>query len=477
MITGTLVFDFLNNLNRSNSVLDILKTSFFSLPVENFAPSPGIFGLVVFVWLTSLLILGTEPDLQHQSDWISKIKEIGIAQLGSAILVLIFSIWQASRLAAIFKTSPQTQAELIEQLHAYANLPIWYLIFLVAILFGLAWFLAEMQVDLARYRRWTSLVASIILVPAALVAVINSNLEPIQADIMFKLASPFVQNNQWPGAILVYHEALDKAPREDHYYLFLGRAYLEYARSLSDQTEQQAFMQQAVDDLKLAQEINPLNTDHTANLARLYSYWGATSQDDRQKQQYLAFAEQYYQEALNLSPNNAVLWTENAVLQLNALDDPAGALQSAEKAKELDPTYDRIYALLGDYYVQAASATELQDERRQLYHLAADNYQLATESVAEIPANYPILYTYSLALGGVYLELKQAEQASMAYQDAYQYADAVNKWRVAETITRLYQQNQDYERAREWARIARGQAPESETDRLDQLINELNQAP
>lgn len=477
MITGTLVFDYLNNLTQSSSPVDILKTSFFSLPTENFVPSPGIFGLLLFVWITAALILGTEPDTTEQLENSNRTKEIGLTLLGSALITLIFSLWQAGKLASIFKTVPQKQAELLEQIHTYANLPIWLLFYLLALLFGLGWFLPALWGNWTTYRRWTSLAVSVILVPAALIFTFTTNLEPIQADIMFKLASPYAQNNQWPGAILIYREALDKAPGEDHYYLFLGRAYLEYARSLTDPAEKQAFMQQAVDDLKVAQELNPLNTDHTANLARLYSYWGATVSGNAQKQEYLERANQYYQQAINLSPNNAVLWMEYAVLQLNALDNSTGALESAETARALDPSYDRIYALLGDYFVQAANSSEDPAEQKQHYFQAAENYQQAIESLAKTPANYPVLYTYSLALGGVYLELLQTVQANLAYQDAYQYAGSVDKWRVAETIARLYQQVHDRERAIQWANIAQSDAPESEADRLRQLINQIETAP
>jgi hypothetical protein len=477
VITSTLVFDYLNNLNRSNSALEILRSSFFSLPTENFAPSPAIFGLLVFVWITATLILGTEPVEKEQPSRTGRIREIGLALLSSGIITLLFSLWQAGRLAAIFKTTMQTQSDLINQIHAYANLPIWFLVLIFLLLIVMAWFLPDLRVNLAPIRRVASLAAGIALVPVALVLIYTTNISPIQADVMFKLASPFVQNNQWPGAILIYRQALDKAPREDHYYLFLGRAYLEYAKSLTDPAEKQAFMQQAVDDLKVAQDINPLNTDHTANLARLYSFWGSTVSDDQQKQEYFSLAEQYYQEALNLSPNNAALWMEKAVLQLNALGDPSGALESAEMAKELDPTYDRIYALLGDYYVQAANESSDLTDRREFYLNAAENYSKAEESLSKTNANFPVLHTYALALGGVYLELKETGAAIQAYQDAYQYANRETKWRIAETITRLYQQTGEIEQALKWARTAQREAPESEIDRLGELIRELESAP
>ena len=168
---------------------------------------------------------------------------------------------------------------------------------------------------------------------------------------------------------------------------------------------------------------------------------------------------------------------EKAVLQLNALGDPSGALESAEMAKELDPTYDRIYALLGDYFVQAANESSDLTDRREFYLNAAENYSKAEESLSKTNANFPVLHTYALALGGVYLELKETGAAIQAYQDAYQYANRETKWRIAETITRLYQQTGEIEQALKWARTAQREAPESEIDRLGELIRELESAP
>ena len=61
-----------------------------------------------------------------------------------------------------------------------------------------------------------------------------------------------------------------------------------------------------------AQRVNPLNTDHTANLARLYRTWAdLTPADDAEARQALldkSIAQ--YELAVTLSPNAAHLWNE-----------------------------------------------------------------------------------------------------------------------------------------------------------------------
>ncbi len=60
--------------------------------------------------------------------------------------------------------------------------------------------------------------------------------------------------------------------------------------------------------------MNPLNTDHSANLARLHRRWAdLKAADPAARQQELETAAEYYRQATNLSPNNAQLWNEWAL--------------------------------------------------------------------------------------------------------------------------------------------------------------------
>ena len=152
----------------------------------------------------------------------------------------------------------------------------------------------------------------------AFVLVNSTNLRIIQADIIYKQARPLdaqasTQNDPalWDTPIAIYEHAVSLAPLEDFYYLFLGRALLEKAGVTDDAVQQEQLLEEARDRLLFAQEINPLNTDHTANLARLTTRWASLPhiEPDR-KQTLIAAARDYYQEALALSPQNSVVRNE-----------------------------------------------------------------------------------------------------------------------------------------------------------------------
>ena len=129
----------------------------------------------------------------------------------------------------------------------------------------------------------------------------------------------------------------DLAPNEDYYYLFLGRSYLEYAKTLDNADEREQLIQQAAADLKIAQQINPLNTDHTANLARLHSLWAAVTADQALHDQRAQLADQYFSRAVVLSPQNARLWDEWAVQGLNVMNQPEQAKERLETSLEDRP--------------------------------------------------------------------------------------------------------------------------------------------
>ena len=63
-----------------------------------------------------------------------------------------------------------------------------------------------------------------------------------------------------------------------------------------------------------ARELNPLNTDHSANLARMYHRWANSASDDATRQELLRRASENYAIATSLSPQNAILWNEWATL-------------------------------------------------------------------------------------------------------------------------------------------------------------------
>ena len=110
--------------------------------------------------------------------------------------------------------------------------------------------------------------------------------------------------------------------------------------------------------LETAQEVNPLNTDHTANLARLHRRWSALSQDQQDRIQRIELSLQYYDAALSLSPNVAHLWNERGqILASMARFDEAEA--SFQHSLTLDDRFENTYALLAELYSQQNAPEQL----------------------------------------------------------------------------------------------------------------------
>jgi hypothetical protein len=206
---------------------------------------------------------------------------------------------------------------------------------------------------------------------------ITTNLRIIHADIAFKMAEPFANNRQWSVANTIYRRAIKLSPDEDYYYLFLGRGSLEEAKTLTDPAEKQASFETAEADLIKAQSINPLNPDHTANLARLHSWWALQTPDGAEREKRGQVSDEYYSRVLILSPNNARLWDEWAILHLNVLNNSEKAFEILQHSLDLDPKYDWTHALLGDYYSKSAQNVENKVERTALYNKAVEHYQEA----------------------------------------------------------------------------------------------------
>ena len=228
-----------------------------------------------------------------------------------------------------------------------------------------------------------------VLVVAALVLGARGNVRAVQADMVYKRGRPF--DNQatrtgsadpataraaWDAAIAIYERAIALAPKEDFYYLFLGRALLERAGVSEDAAEKAALLTRAEALLLQAQDIAPLNTDHTANLARLSARWyGATTDPDEQNER-LQLAGNYYESALTLSPQNSVVRNELARLLLEVVGDCDRALAMYDESVRIDPFYGQTHLARADAYIACGDPLP-QAERIEHFRVAAESLDTA----------------------------------------------------------------------------------------------------
>jgi len=222
----------------------------------------------------------------------------------------------------------------------------------------------------------------------ALFLVGQTNIRPAQADVIFKQAKPYddqatrttqadtaARRNAWDIAIAIYEAAINRSPKEDFYYLFLGRAYLEQSSITEDPAKQAQLLTQAETLLLRAQSINPLNTDHTANLARLNTRWFAATDDPTERTERLNLAARYYETALVLSPQNSVIRNEYARLMLDAAGDCDAALTIYDESATIDPYYAQTHLARANALVVCGDRSE--GARDEYYRRAIDSVETA----------------------------------------------------------------------------------------------------
>jgi len=470
LIIATLGYEYLTLSPEVNSTIGILGSSLTRLKTANNAVSYAIPGLILLTWLAAGVVWASETEKYlPESNWVlAFLNVLGV----SAAIGGVFWVWQAHSLASIAQDTTADLAGVLAHVRGFENLLTKYTIFIAILIAGLAALVPEEWPQRASNpRRLGVMLAPIALVITAYLG-FSTNLRVVQADIAFKIADPYVKQGAWPVAIEIYDHAIELAPTEDFYYLFLGRAYLEYGRSLDDANEREKLIQQAKDDLKKAQALNPLNTDHTANLARLYSLWASFAEDQQTRQERGQTAAEYFSKAVTLSPKNARIWDEWGLLYMNILGAPEEAYERFSRALEIDPEYDWTHGLLGDYYLILANSTDGQADKNRALEKSAVEYHKAMD--AADPADVQSKYNYAIGYSEVYVRLNQPNQAISGYITALQLVpNTAERWQIEETIGQLYVKIGDATKALNHLGNALALAPSDQREHLQTLIGQL----
>lgn len=336
--------------------------------------------------------------LLWEKDWRESILSISGFMLGSLFIGLLFTYLHAVRYRSILFFRPTVNpdsfafARALEAVQSESLLTGFY-IFLYLVLFTLAFSISWPH--LARSRTpLTNITPALAFGSLAGIGIIAiflanvTNVNPVQADMVYKRAKPFddqatrstqselsARIDAWDAAIAIYDEAIHRAPLEDYYYLFQGRALLERAAITPDTIEKTERLNAAETLLLQAQTISPLNTDHTANLARLNTRWYAAADDPSEQRERLDQAETYYQKALALSPQNSVIRNEYARLLLDLRQDCSRALEVFDDSARIDPFFAQTLLARADAIILCAEDV---DEQAQ-----AENYRLAATTLED----------------------------------------------------------------------------------------------
>ena len=473
ILVSTIGFDVITNPSGLRSSFAVLWASLSRLPNQNWAYSPGILLLILTILFISIILQIAEASLENNN--LRWWKTFGLVLGGTIFLSLIFWIWHASSLVTIAANTATDLSGVLSQVHRYEWLLTRYFIFFFLLVIGLGAVLAPAASSVERTISIMGVSSALVLSVLVLLLVLFTNLRVVQADIVFKLAEPFTRSGQWPVAITIYNRANQLAPNEDYYYLFLGRAYLEQAKTLADGNERENLIKQAESDLHKSQTINPLNTDHTANLARLYSLWASFTQDTQDRIAKGKISSDYFARALQMSPQSARLWDEWALLDLNIQQNPDEAMPKLERSLEIDPEYHWTYGMIGDLSLRRSRQANDPTEMQNALLNAVTNYNKAIELT---PLNdVKSKLGYQLGLAGAYVQMGEYVSAIRVYSDSLVTAPAsLDKWRIEEVIANLYLEISDIENALTHLQKALELAPEEQKTSIQAQIDQIQQS-
>ena len=416
-LLGTLAFDFINNSERLSDGGEIFVRSLTMKYHPEKTQAYGALMLFIFTWFLFGLIGLSEFDRESVFGR-QRVSRLGISVMVyagvSLVGLLIFGSMIAGHQAALTRIQVTTVEQVVEVADELAALLLRYysLIFTLLVLLGLV-LLWESSPPL-RWGQPVSLLVGVIGLLASVFIIRTTSYNLIRADIIYKQGGVFANSNNVNDkqiGIAHYEKSLEYVPREDYYNLFLGKAYLELTQglpvrfsdlSVDQQTaftqqwqssvawdslspeqqtqqlqqwqtlweEQQREQQQALFEktevvLTHARELNPLNTDHSANLARFYKSWAARVELDlqaedlsdaqrtalqSQRRALLQKALENYELALTLSPNNPIIWNEKAQLYAIDLNDMGQFFETITQSLAVDEGFEQTWMLLGDMY-------------------------------------------------------------------------------------------------------------------------------
>jgi tetratricopeptide (TPR) repeat protein len=293
----------------------------------------------------------------------------------------------------------------------------------------------------------------------------NYSYDLIRADIVFKQGNSFASSRdltQKQIGIAHLEQSIELAPREDYYHLFLGKAYLELTQSLPQETppeQREDLFRETERVLKEARGINPLNTDHSANLARFYRSWSQSTSDPEQRQDLLELSQENYEKALTLSPNNAVLWNELAILYAFDLQNMEKFQETISHSLDLDPEFEQTWMTLGDVRLNVQ-----QDQAG-----AIEAYQ---EALTLSPKNCAVRYN----LGNLLIQESEWAPAIETLKSTDEYCAGTRRtWDMYRLLAIAYYYEGQPQQALQMATQALQLAPEDQRGVVEQLITAIQQ--
>jgi len=393
LIFLTFVYIYSTNAQGSSDPLSILFASITQRPVNGqLTGSPAIFFLMLFTWLIGATVALASETLSRRRAaslgwWLRGYGLHAAIVWGGWLFYGLIQGWRLAPMTAPPGTSNQDFLNMqLERVGGHFGFfTVVVIVWMLAAGTVYAWpWLRQRGLPVAQ-RPLLAVGAGIAGAIVATLLIVSVNINLVMADIVYKQGQQFDSQGNWVSSVELYRRALATRKTEDHYMLFLGRALLEQAKqapvegaatlpptlTLDDvlaltpdvvaQLGRTDLLRAAEAVLLDAQQVNPLNTDHTANLARLYRTWADLVADDpTERAARLDQSLTMYETAVTLSPNAAHLWNERGNAYL-ALGDNDNAMAAYEKSLSLDQLYDQTYLLMADFLDRTGQTEALTD--------------------------------------------------------------------------------------------------------------------
>ena len=344
---GTTVLSLLMSL-----LLIVMVFNFYTLNLDISAKGYSLVWLFLATWLFGALVVAAESTFQEEEStgWLQR---VGIYVMITFILTAIFAaIYIPGIQPGDLRNQTITPDDLVNSARPIANA--------IGILYTFTFLMIGIIATILMYQDrslshktirlpvWAPAAYGVVVMPIVIWMIINTNLDISRADVFNKQGTGYERQGQWDAALIFYETALDMQPHEDRYLLNMGRSYMEKGRRITDDPELRVrFMEEARLILERARTTNPLNTDHTRNLASLHRGWASISTTQEERDHNLALADNYYANATELSPFNAAIWNDWASLQAERgqLNE---SLETLNHSIGVDPYWVNTYQMRSD---------------------------------------------------------------------------------------------------------------------------------
>lgn len=467
---ATLTYEFIaHNDGLTDPVAILLRALTFDR-VHNL-PSLAFAGLLLVTWgVSNWLIWSSQANMPRR--WLTP--------LVSLILPIGFAAGVAAQLAVLIVVPLPVDT-------AYNNTLIYgsqitglfdyYSLCLLGVMLALAVVLLIESAPAGDHQPigWWRPIAAVPIVIAAGVWINTIDLNPIRADIYFKLGQEYVNYPQ--ASVILYQQAVRLVPGEDYYYPELGSALRQKAdRSVLDSAPVFNDESQLADLMKLdststvqlsradslyaallafwqARDLNPLQADHSLNLAHFFK--PDLPVDTAARRALVERADAYYAQALKIRPLNARFWNDWAEFDLVYHNDPDLAMAKLTDSLQLDPNFNETYVLLGRTYTAKQDLNQAAAAYQQAISLRPD--------VAEAYAKLAFVYHQQDNLPG-------AIEAFRAYIQLS--PDAPNAWEAHKNLALIYKQSGNMPQAIAELEIAASLAEDNTQKNLNDLVKQ-----